>query len=134
MFYQDAARLNLGILNILTLCNHNINSTWKDKHQYGLLPAMGWTPCPKFAVLDKCCFTLTFRINSIFLSKMYVLDNLVAIFSVLQTCVIHDIPLQGGSSVVVCSVTCFDVSFGTVFLMHLQIILSSFKLAEWPPF
>ena len=36
--------------------------------------------------------------------------------------------------VVVCSVARFDVSFGTVCLMYVQIIMSSVKVAEWLPF
>ena len=34
----------------------------------------------------------------------------------------------------VCSVARFDVSFGTVFLMYVQIKLCPVKVAEWPPF
>ena len=34
----------------------------------------------------------------------------------------------------VCYVVHFDVSFGTVYLMYVQIILSSIKVLEWPPF
>ena len=33
-----------------------------------------------------------------------------------------------------CSVSRFDVCFGTVYLMCLQIILGSVKVAKWPPF
>ena len=34
----------------------------------------------------------------------------------------------------ICSVACFDFSFGNVYLMYMQNILGSVKAAEWSPF
>ena len=33
----------------------------------------------------------------------------------------------------ICSVARFEVSFGTAYLMYVQIILGSVKVAEWAP-
>ena len=34
----------------------------------------------------------------------------------------------------VCPVARLDVTFGTIILMYVQIILGSVKIDEWPPF